>query len=169
MVEPGQPGLAEIAATFGDEMLDEAGKLNRVRLREHVFAEPEKRKTLEGILHPRIIAAMEQRVSAITASYCIVCIPLLFETGRENQFDQILVVDVAPETQISRTLERDGSPRSTIEGILAAQVDRSHRLAFANDVIDNSGDFGSVRKQVAQLHEKYLELAARQQSMGAAI
>ena len=159
VVEPGQPALDEVIAVFGDDILNEAGGLNRKRLRERVFADPAKRKVLEKILHPRIIAEMDRRVSLVIDSYCIVCIPLLFETGRQHQFDQILVVDVAPETQISRTLQRDGSPRSTIEGILDAQVDRSQRLAFADHVIDNSGDIEAVRQEVSRVHEIFLELA----------
>ena len=159
VVEPGQPALDEVIALFGEDIVNEAGGLNRKKLRERVFADPDKRKALETILHPRIIAEMGRRVSLVTDSYCIVCIPLLFETGRQSQFDQVLVVDVAPELQITRTLQRDGSPRSTIESILEAQVDRAQRLAFADHVIDNSGDIESVRQQVAQLHERFLELA----------
>ena len=84
--------------------------------------------------------------------------PAAFETGRQDQFDRTLVVDVPPEVQIERALKRDGSPRATIERILAAQVDRSRRLELADDVIDNSGDIERVRNEVDLLHHQYLEL-----------
>ena len=161
VVEPGQPALKEVMSVFGSEVIDEDGALNRAKLRKRVFSAPDKRRILEEILHPRIMAETNRRIEEVEDSYCIVCIPLLFETGRQNQFDRVLVVDVPPETQIKRTLERDGSPRATIEGILAAQVVRSRRLALAHDVIDNSGDIELVRQEVDQLHQKYLELAER--------
>ena len=159
VVEPGRPALEEIVSVFGTDLLDESGQLNRGKLRERVFAAPEKRKTLEGILHPIIIAETDRRVDEVEDSYCLVCIPLLFETTRQDQYDRVLVVDVPSEIQIERTLKRDGSPRTTIEGILAAQVDRSRRLELADDVIDNSGDIQRVRHQVGELHQKYLDLA----------
>ena len=161
VVEPGQPALKEVMSVFGSEVIDEDGALNRAKLRKRVFSAPDKRRILEEILHPRIMAETNRRIEEVEDSYCMVCIPLLFETGRQNQFDRVLVVDVPPETQIKRTLERDGSPRATIEGILAAQVVRSRRLALAHDVIDNSGDIELVRQEVDQLHQKYLELAER--------
>lgn len=159
VVEPGQPALEEIVSIFGHGVLDETGRLDRARLRERVFSDPEKRRILEGILHPRIIAETDRRVAHAEGSYCLVCIPLLFEIGRQDHFDRTLVVDLPSELQIERTLKRDGSPRATIEGILAAQVDRSHRLELADDVIDNSGDSELVRREVDKLHQQYLELA----------
>lgn len=158
VVQPGHPALAEVTSAFGCDVLDEDGTINRAKLRERVFAAPDKRKTLEGILHPRIIAETNRRLEELEDSYCIVCIPLLFETGRQDQFDRTLVVDVPPEVQIERALKRDGSPRATIERILAAQVDRSRRLELADDVIDNSGDIERVRNEVDLLHHQYLEL-----------
>ena len=81
VVEPGRPALEEIVSVFGTDLLDESGQLNRGKLRERVFAAPEKRKTLEGILHPIIIAETDRRVDEVEDSYCLVCIPLLFETN----------------------------------------------------------------------------------------
>lgn len=159
VVEPGQPAFEEVVSAFGPDVLDESGRLNRATLRERIFADPEKRRILENILHPRIIAETNRRIEQAEGSYCLVCIPLLFETRRQDQFDRTLVVDLAPEKQIERTLKRDGSPRATIEGILAAQVDRSHRLELADDVIDNNGDSQLVRRKVDKLHQQYLELA----------
>ena len=159
VVEPGQPALDEVVSTFGAGVLDASGHLDRAQLREQVFADAEKRRQLERILHPRIRAEMNRRMEEVEGPYCLVSIPLLFETGRAQEFDRVIAVDIPTEMQLDRTLERDGSPRATIEGILAAQIDRPQRLELADDVIDNSGDAQSLRRQVDSLHEKYLQMA----------
>lgn len=159
IVEPGRPGLAAIAAEFGDGMLAADGRLDRARLRELVFREPERRRQLEALLHPRIRAEMDRRTAAVVAPYCIRCVPLLIETGQVDDVDTVLVVDVPLETQVRRTLARDGGERETVLGITAAQAKRDERLLVADDVLDNSGDPGSVRRSVQILHERYLAAA----------
>ena len=161
VVEPGEPALAAIVAEFGPTVLDENGGLARQRLRELVFADPRKREKLEAIVHPRVRDRMRALVDTAPGPYCIVSIPLLFETHQGKRYDRVLVVDVPVETQISRTIRRDGSPRETIEGILAAQIDREERLRLADDILDNSGETTALRSQVTALHEKYLVLAAQ--------
>lgn len=161
VVEPGSPGLRAVVSRFGAIVLNEQGGLERSKLREIVFADDAKRKELEALLHPRIRASTHERIDASVGPYCIVCIPLLFETGQADTVDRVLVVDVPRATQLERTLERDGSPRETIEGILAAQLDRQQRLARADDVIDNSGDLDGLRPQVNALHQRYVDLAVQ--------
>ncbi len=80
LVEPGQPALAEIAAEFGPECLDNEGRLNRAHLRQRVFADEADRRRLEAILHPRIRAVARERIAALTTPYCLLVIPLLAET-----------------------------------------------------------------------------------------
>ena len=159
VVAPGQPALAEVVSAFGPEVLDDGGHLDRAELRERVFSDADQRRQLEQILHPRIRVEMNRRLERLGGSYCLVCIPLLFETGRSSDFDRVLVVDVPTEIQIERTFKRDGSQRTTIEGILAAQIDRRTRLELADDVIDNSADIETLRGDVDKLHHKYLEMA----------
>jgi len=82
VVEPGQPALAEIAATFGAGMLLPDGRLDRPRLRQHVFSDPEARRQLEAIIHPRIAAEIARQLAASKSPYTILVSPLLFESGQ---------------------------------------------------------------------------------------
>lgn len=160
LVEPGQPALAEIAARFGADLLDDAGRLDRARLRERVFADSRQRKQLEAILHPRIRAEMERRLARSDAPYALLVIPLLFEAGWQDLVDRVLVVDVPPEVQRARVAARDRVATAQIDAILAAQATRDQRCAGADDIIDNSSDNASLEACVDELHRRYLGLAA---------
>jgi dephospho-CoA kinase len=103
VVAPGEPALADITKIFGVGMLTPDGQLNRRALRDHIFSSPAARKTLEGILHPKIQAEMARRAAAVTAPYLIMAIPLLVEGGNFERFDRILVVDVDEETQMKHS------------------------------------------------------------------
>jgi dephospho-CoA kinase len=160
LVEPGQPALAEIAARFGADLLDGAGRLDRARLRERVFADAGQRKALEAILHPHIGAEMERRLAQSKAPYVLLVIPLLFEAGWQERVDRVLVVDVPVELQRARAATRDRLDAERIDAILAAQASREQRRAGADDLIDNSGDPAALEQQVERLHRSYLALAA---------
>jgi dephospho-CoA kinase len=82
VVEPGSPALNKVAETFGPQVLDESGDLNRRYLRELVFSDRGSKQQLEAILHPAIAAAVRQKIAALEASYCILVVPLLAESGR---------------------------------------------------------------------------------------
>ena len=156
VVRPGSPALAAVAAVFGEGVLLPNGELDRRGLRELIFADPEQRRALEAILHPAIRAALEARLATIEAPYTIIAIPLLAETGGRDRFDRVLVVDVAPELQISRLMSRDGDSATQAEAILAVQASRSARLAIADDLIENSGTLAELDAEVQRLHAKYL-------------
>lgn len=161
VVARGQPGYDEIVRHFGSEILTEAGELDRRKMRERVFSDAGKRERLESIVHPRVYAEMSRQLEGLEAPYAIVVIPLLIETGGRDIVDRVLVVDSPPELQIERTLRRDGTTRSGVERILAAQVDRHSRLAAADDVIENAASESTLEDDVARLHHRYLAQAAR--------
>lgn len=161
LVAQGQPALAEIAAAFGPAVLTAAGELDRAALGRRVFADPAARRRLEAILHPRIRAAMQERIATLTAPYVVLVIPLLLETGQTDLVDRVLVVDASPQRQRERVRQRDRLPDERIEQLLAAQVDRATRLAAAHDVIDNESDLATLDSAVAALHANYLKLSAR--------
>ncbi|MGH8659571.1 MAG: dephospho-CoA kinase [Gammaproteobacteria bacterium] len=160
LVAPGQPALAAIIAQFGEDIIGAEGGLKRERLRSLIFADREKRKCLEEILHPRVYAEMERRAEKIKTPYCILCIPLLLESGGANRVDQIVVVDVPEALQKQRVLTRDGVSLNAVEAMLNAQVDRTERLRLADAVIDNQGDIEGLRRQVLTLHQHFLSLAS---------
>lgn len=162
MVEPGSSALQEIRATFGDDLIDSEGKLNRTALREIVFDNPAQRKRLEMILHPRIRKAMEDWLEQQTAPYAVLVIPLLFEAGQSSLADRVLVVDCDPARQIERVAERDGLSETQIRQILDAQVDRETRLRGADDVIENNSSPQALIAATEAMHRRYLKLAARE-------
>ena len=162
LVAADEPALAEIARTFGADVLTATGELDRAALRRIVFADNAERSRLEAILHPRICEQIQNEINKVQAPYCIVVIPLLLETGQSDLVDRILVIDVPLATQISRVSSRDRLPREEILAIIEAQVSPGTRLAAADDVIENSGGLDELATQVNQLHEKYLEIAPAQ-------
>ena len=159
VVEPGQPGLRAIREAFGDGILDDAGHLHRGRMRELVFAAEERRKQLEGILHPLIRAEMHRQSQTAGGLYQIIVVPLLVESGLQTLFDRILVVDCPPEVQLARLLNRDRESADQAKSMLAAQASREERLAAADDVIVNDRDLEYLRTQVEALHSRYSTLS----------
>jgi len=159
VVEPGQPALATVVDAFGTGVLAADGRLDRPRLRERIFGDAEARRRLEAILHPAIRAEMERQSRAAGGPYQVLVIPLLVEGGRQNHINRVLVVDVPEATQIERLVRRDGVSRDQAEAALRAQASRDARLAFADDVIENTGDVAALETRVAKLHGEYLRLA----------
>jgi dephospho-CoA kinase len=152
-----------IADAFGAEYCLTDGSLDRRRMREKVFKEPEARTRLETILHPLIRASAAQHLSESTAPYVLLVVPLLVESGAYRDLtDRVLVVDCDPVQQIERVMRRDGVSESLARAMLAAQTGRERRLAMADDVIDNRGDKAEVEVDVQRLHQVYLRLAGKQ-------
>lgn len=162
LVAPGQPALDEIVAQFGPQCLDTNGGLDRGFLRQKVFADPRLRQQLEAILHPRIRQAVHDRVAELEVPYCLVVIPLLVEAGMGDLVHRVLVVDVPEELQIRRVRARDRVDEAQVRKILSAQASQEQRLEQADDVIVNDADLATLDAQVADLHKKYLALAADQ-------
>jgi dephospho-CoA kinase len=162
VVEPGTPALAAIVERFGPQvMLD--GQLNRARLAEIVFADPLARQDLERIVHPAVRArAAELERAAGTAAVVVHVIPLLVETGQQQEFDFVVTVDVDQETQIHRLMARNGFSRAEAEARIAAQASREDRKIAANVVLDNTGSVAQLRDQVAALWAVLTSAAARQ-------
>lgn len=158
VVAPGEPALAEIVGEFGPGLVDAQGRLDRRRLRERVFADAEARRRLEAILHPRIREAVQRRIENIDATYGLIVVPLLVETGF-GPLDRVLVVDVDEERQVERTSRRDNVPEESVRRIMQAQATRAERLARADDVIINNGAPDDLERQVDELHARYLALA----------
>ena len=161
VVEPGQPPLERLVERFGRGILTPDGHLDRPALRDIVFSDPKARADLEALTHPAIGAAMEAQSAAAGGPYQILVIPLLVEKNLASHVDRVLVVDCDEELQISRLRDRDGSTPEQVAAILKAQAPRAMRLKAADDIIRNDADLNAVRDQVAALHTRYLELAAR--------
>lgn len=159
-VEPGTPGLAQIVDEFGPGVLTAQGALDRTALGEIVFSDPEARARLNAIVHPRVreLAAVAERAAASDAIVVHV-IPLLVETGQQELFDLIVVVDVDPDTQLRRVMQRDGMDEAQALARIAAQSSREQRLAAADLVIDNSGSPKELTAHVTALWERLRAVA----------
>ncbi len=156
---PGCKTYDRIVAAFGDKILGPDGEIRRPLLRDMVFADPDKRKILEEILHPAIYRRIQQQLETLDTEICIVEIPLLNYRSQFDFIDRILVIDIDPALQAERTQRRDGLSRQQIDAILDAQIDPASRLALADDVITNNGSKHELQQQVQSLHRQYLRLA----------
>lgn len=163
VVMPGEPALAAIIERYGSSMLQADGTLDRRALRSRIFDDATERRWLEGVTHPRIRQRLEQHLARLQSTdkpYCLLVSPLLIESGQRELVDRILVVDVPESIQVRRTLARDGVDRRQVEAILKAQSPRTHRLAAADDVIDNSRDRQYLHEQVTRLDGLYRQLVS---------
>jgi dephospho-CoA kinase len=159
VVEPGQPTLERVVAAFGAEVLDASGRIDRPRMRERIFADPDARQRLEAILHPAIRAEMARQSLAASGPYQLLVIPLLTEGGSRDHVDRVLLVDVPEELQIRRLMMRDGVSHAQARSSLDAQATRAERQALADDVVRNTGQVDNLRQVVADLDAKYRQLA----------
>jgi dephospho-CoA kinase len=156
----GGAAIAAIAAKFGAGFITPEGALDRDRMRERAYAQPEARRELEQIIHPLVGAEIERQVDAAVAAgaRCIVFdIPLLVETGRwRAQVDRVLVVDCEPETQVARVTARSALAPDAVRAIIAAQAPRALRLAAADVVICNEGlTLAQLRNVVEQVAHSF--------------
>jgi len=158
LVKPGLPAYKAIIDEFGSKILQVDGGIDRAKLRAIVFSDERERIKLEGILHPLIRQKINSNIADITAPYCIVCIPLLIETGQADLVDRVLLVDVTTDDQINRVMARDNASRNDVKSILRTQVDHQTRRLLADDIIDNSGDLAGLQKKVEAQHNQYMQM-----------
>ncbi|MEV7415035.1 dephospho-CoA kinase [Streptomyces sp. NPDC089919] len=159
VVEPGTPGLAAVVAAFGEGVLAADGTLDRPKLGGIVFADQDKLKTLNAIVHP-LVGARSAELEAAAGPDAIVVhdVPLLTENGLAPLYDLVVVVDAAPQTQLDRLTARRGMAEQEARARMAAQADRAQRLAVADLVIDNDGPLEALAPQVRRV---WAELTAR--------
>ena len=143
---------------FGKKYLDENKNINRELLRKDIFNDPAAKLKLENIIHPLVRTGIQSFIDNSSSEYCIVVVPLIFETNTSKFYDRILVIDCDVDTQISRTSKRDKQTNSAIKNIINKQATREQRLSIADDVIENNGSLESLRDAVFKTHKKYMEL-----------
>lgn len=160
VVEPGTSGLAAIAEHFGVDILRADGGLDRAALRKIVFDNPDERKVLEGITHPRIRDEITRQLSEASSPYVVLSSPLLLESGQNTFADYVVVVDVPEEVQLKRTMARDDNSEALVKQIMAAQLDRQTRLSRADTSITNDASLTELYERVETLHEDLLARAA---------
>ncbi|PFG55359.1 dephospho-CoA kinase [Vibrio sp. ES.051] len=161
VVEPGTPGLNAIIEHFGHDIIREDQSLDRTKLREKIFSNPNEKAWLNALLHPIIREKMIEDLQQVTSDYALLVVPLLVENRLDNLCDRVLVVDVEPSTQISRTIKRDNVSEDQVRAILASQASQEQRLAIADDVVKNNPNDPDLLLQITNLHEKYLAMCKK--------
>lgn len=154
-VQTGQPACTGLRARFGPDVFAADGSLDRARLGRLVFADAAARATLENLVHPPVRKAIDawfQRCRASTrARFAVADIPLLFETGRADAFDSVVVVACDPATQLRRVMARDDLPEAEVRRRIAAQLPIAEKVARADMVISTDGTFEETDGQVASI------------------
>jgi dephospho-CoA kinase len=159
VVAKGTPGLSRVVEAFGPDILQPDGSMDRAAVGRLIFADEDKRKALEGIIHPLVFERYAELEAAAPEDGVVVHdIPLLAESGRADTFDAVIVIDAPAETQVERMIRDRGWTRDEAEARIAAQVSRAERRAIATYVIDNTGTIDDLRRQVTEVFE---ELVAR--------
>ena len=152
VVAPGTEGLAEVTEAFGRDVLLPDGGLDRARLGDLVFADPEQRARLNAIIHPKVGERMAELEQAAGPGAIVVHdVPLITENGLASAYDVVVVVDVPPRTQIDRLVKLRGMTRDQAKARIAAQATREQRLAIADMVVDNSSSLAELDRQVGDL------------------
>ena len=154
----GKPAYIEILKQFGNNILSENQTLNRARLREVIFNNEEKKRQLEGILHPLVRQSIYCKLNHTQSPYCIAVIPLLVEANQYDYLDRVCVVEAEESTRLQRCLARDNSNIDTIQKIFKSQITDMERIKVADDVIDNNGSLQQLEQNVIRLHQKYLNM-----------
>jgi len=164
VVEPGTPCFGEIVEFFGREIVDTDGHLDRKMLSGIVFEDEQKRKKLEGILHPRIFDTFISRTNEITKkdpdAIIQAVIPLLFEAGLQHLVHKTLVVYVPRERQIERLIKRDKITGDQAAKILKAQLPIDEKAGMADFIINNEKSLDETRRQVEELWQKLKQIQA---------
>jgi dephospho-CoA kinase len=152
VVAPGAPAYGEVIARFGLDVLGDTGAIDRRALAAIVFADASARADLEAIVHPAVYAAIEGWFAALPP------IPLLFETGRQGDFDEVVVVACPPDEQVRRVMARDAATEAEARARIAAQWPIERKVAAADHVIWTTGTQADTERQVDELLS---DLAAR--------
>jgi dephospho-CoA kinase len=163
LVEPGQPAWREISDTFGEEIFTASGNLDRKRLADIVFGDPEKKRTLENILHPKVFELERLEYEAIRNEHpdavVIVDAALLIESGNYKKMDKVIVVNSDEKKRINRILARSNMSEDEINARIKNQMPSEEKVQYADFVLENSLDKDNLRSMVKDIHAKLALLA----------
>ena len=165
VVEPGTRGLRALTEAFGEEVLRGDGTLDREKLGRVVFADEEKRRLLNSILHPLIIEAQDEQLqrweTSDPAGVAVVDAALMIESGGYSRFDKLIVVHCRPDVQLERLMKRNGLSREDAERRIAAQMPQEEKLRYADFAIDTTGGFEETRRRTLEVYAALRELAGQ--------
>jgi dephospho-CoA kinase len=160
-VEPGTPALRRIEKQFGREVLDATGALDRDRMRQLVFADDAKRRALEAIVHPEVerLRQEAERAAAAAGQRLVVhAIPLLYETGMDDRFDIVVLVDAPADVRRNRIVSTRGLSEAEADAMIAAQMPAEQKRTRAHYVIENGGTLEDLEETAGRV---WAEIEAR--------
>ena len=156
----GSDGLTEIVKSFGPGVLDSNGELERRTLGTLIFNDPDRRRELEGILHPRVrdlsrelFKQLEQAGNEIVVYESA----LLYETKRHTEMEGVILVTASEDQRIARVRSRDGSEEEAVRQRIKAQMDEEEKRGLADYIIENKGDLEALRSKVDSLIAQLLK------------
>ena len=155
--------LQEIVGTFGKDILNIDGSLNRKKLAQIIFKVEQNKQLLENILHPKIKQDVLTQLRELASrterpAYVVIVVPLLFEANYDF-IDRILLVIADEKKRIERVQLRDHRSENEIRSIITNQLDYEQQLKESDDIIENNSNIKNLRPQVNELHKKYLQLS----------
>ena len=152
-VAPGTPGLRALIERFGETVLDGHGAVDRRALAALVFSDSQARRDLERIVHPAVYDAITRWLNDLSTQtpLAVADIPLLFETGREGDFDRVVVVACSPEEQVRRVMARDGVTEAEARARMTAQWPIEDKVARADHIISTTGSLEDTERAVDHL------------------
>lgn len=158
VVATGSDGLAQVKAAFGPEVIEADGSMDRAAVGRLVFADPEARKTLNGIIHPLVRAEGRRLVAeAGPAAVVVQDVPLLTETGQAEAFDLVLVVEADPQERVARMVRDRGMTEADARARMAAQATDAQRRAVADVLIVNDSTLEDLRRATRRVWDEYVE------------
>ena len=166
VVLPGSDGFSKVVAEFGPQILEQDGSLSRAELGKIVFKDPERRLTLEGILHPLIKARTLERISQSKSDIVIYIVPLLVEARVDYPFDFVATIEAGTDNQIRRLIDNRGMSFEEANARITAQASEAERVARADIRIDGSLALADLEVAVSKLWNQILLLAAKKAEHG---
>jgi len=159
---PGSDGLAAVIETFGREVLDPNGGLDRSKLGQIVFSNPELRSKLEGIVHPRVRQLALEKINALSENSMVVYnVPLLVEANVDLPFDVVVTVEAPEETRIKRLVETRGMSVQEATNRVNSQAKPIERAARADYILNSNQSLGELEADAKALWFEFVERAKK--------
>ncbi len=163
LVQPHRPAWSEIVRSFGKDILREDGSIDRKKLADRVFADPDQRKLLNQILHPLITGEIDRRAREIgqkdPEAIVVIDAPLLIEVGYHRRVDKLMVVASTQTEQIERLKVRDGISSEEAWRILSSQMPVEEKVKLADFVVQNEGSLAEVRERAKEVFRELKKTA----------
>ncbi len=160
VVQKGEKAYNEIVRYFGDDILLDSGEINRKKLGNIVFSDPEELKVLNDITHPEIVERISEKVDDLKKNEVrtiVIDAAILFEMGLNKHCDSIWLIQTDRETQLNRLMERDRFDSKNAQNRIKRQHENENNIAFADVIINNDKSLDEIKEEVKEIWDKTIE------------